>query len=146
MDLVFRRVNYDDIDRVIQLCNECFLEETNIEYARKMFEETINDKNQIYIVGTLDGEIVAHAKITIIPTMYEKMNVYAILNHICVKPTYRRHNIATKMLKECEKICKERRCVEMKLWSMNFRQPAHECYKRYGFEVNDAKFFSKKVN
>ena len=110
-----------------------------------MSYSTKNDKNQIYLVGTINGQIIAHTKITVIPTIYEKMNTYAILNHVCVKPEYRRHNIATKMLKECERISKENNCVAMELWSNNFRQPAHECYKNFGFVVNDAKFFSKAI-
>lgn len=146
MNLNFKRANYEDIEEIISLCNECFEENTSLEYARKKFIETALDENQIYLIGEIDGKIVAHTKITVIPTMFEKMNTYAILNHVCVKPEYRRHNIGTKMLVECEKICKEMNCVEMKLWSMNFRIPAHECYKRYGFEINDAKFFSKKVD
>lgn len=40
---------------------------------------------------------------------------------------------------------KGKNCVAMELWSNNFRQPAHACYKNYGFIVNDAKFFSKEI-
>lgn len=146
MNLIFRKANYDDIEQIVELCNECFDEETSLEYARRIFNETKDDKNQIYVVGVLDGKIVAHTKIVVIPTMFEPMSTYAILNHVCVKPDYRRHNIGTKMLVECEKICKEMNCVEVKLWSKNFRIAAHECYKHYGFNVVEAKFFEKKVN
>ena len=145
MEILFRRAVLEDVEEIINLCNECFNENTSLDYAKRVFEETKTDKNQIYLVGIVDGKIVAHSKITIIPTMYEKMNTYSILNHVCVKPEYRRHNLATKMLVECENICKEMGCVAMELWSGNFRQPAHECYKRYGFIVEDAKFFSKKI-
>ena len=72
-------------------------------------------------------------------------STYAILNHVCVHPEYRRHNFATKMLVECEKIVKEKGCVCMELWSNNVRVAAHKCYKNYGFVVNDAAFFSKEV-
>jgi len=146
MDIIFERANYNQIEEIINLCNECFNENTSIEYAKKVFNETMNDENQIYLVGIFEEKIIAHAKITIIPTIYENMNTYSILNHICVKEEYRRHNIATKMLEECEKICKEKGCVAMELWSKNFRQAAHECYKHYGFIVEDAKFFSKKID
>ena len=37
-------------------------------------------------------------------------------------------------------------CSQMKLWSMNFRVVAHECYMRNEFKVVDAKFFSKDLN
>lgn len=146
MEMKFRIANYEDIRGIIDLCNECFNENTSYEYAEKVFKNTEDDPNQIYLVGLLDDKIVAHTKITIIPTMYENMNTYCILNHVCVKPEYRRHNIATQMLDECTRISKEHNCVKMKLWSMNFREAAHACYKNYGFNVDDAKFFSKEID
>lgn len=146
MEVDFRIANYDDLENIINLCNECFLENTSLDYAKRVFEETKMDKNQIYLVGYYNNELVAHAKITVIPTIYENMNTYAILNHICVKEKYRKHNIATKLLVECEKISKEHGCVVMELWSRNFRHAAHECYKHYGFTLDDAGFFSKKVD
>lgn len=145
MEVIFRQASADDVEAIVALCNECFEENTSIEYAKKVYVESEPDKNQIYLVAEAGNKIIAHAKITIIPTIYEEMNTYSILNHICVKPEYRRHNIATEMLKVCEKISKQRNCVAMKLWSMNFRNAAHECYKNYGFEVNDAKFFTKNI-
>lgn len=145
MDLEFRRATIDDVSAIVDLCNECFDETTSVDYAKDVFLKTRNDENQIYLIGLLDDKVVAHAKITIIPTIYEKMATYSILNHVCVKPDFRRHNIATKMLVECEKISKEHGCVAMELWSNNYRQPAHSCYKNFGFVVNDASFFSKEI-
>ena len=143
--VIFRQATIDDLDGIIKLCNECFEENTSMEYATRIYKESMSDKNQIYLVGLLDDEIIAHVKITVIPTIYENMNTYAILNHVCVKPELRRHNIATKMLDEVTKICKENKCKKMELWSMNLRQPAHACYINYGFGIDDAKFFSKEI-
>lgn len=145
MKIQFRIANENDLENIIPLCNECFNEETSMEYARKIFEETKNDPNQIYIVGELEGQVVAHSKITIIPTIYEKMNTYAILNHVCVKPEYRRHNIATHMLDYITTICKERHCKVIELWSNNVRAAAHACYKNYGFHLEEAGFFDKNI-
>ncbi len=146
MDVIFRLANIADVPGIIQLCNECFEETTDIEFAKKEFKKTENDENQIYLVGIIDDKIVAHTKITIVPTCYESMGNYAILNHVCVKPDYRRHNLGTRMLTECESICRECGCKDIKLWSMNFRQAAHACYKNFGFNVEDAKFFDKKIS
>lgn len=143
--VVFRKAELSDVEGIVQLCNECFQEETSLAYATKIFQETCHDPNHIYLIGIMDDKIVAHTKITVIPTIYEKMNTYAIINHVCVKPEYRRHKIAIHMLDEISKICKEMNCKVIELWSNNFRKPAHECYKAYGFVVNDAKFFSKDL-
>ncbi|MDE5586744.1 MAG: GNAT family N-acetyltransferase [Bacilli bacterium] len=145
MEVKFRIAQKEDVKEIIDLCNVAFVEDTPIEYAMEVFEETKDDPNNIYLVGIADDKIVAHAKISIIRTMYEKMNTYAILNHVCVMEEYRRHGIATKMLVEIEKICKERGCKTMELWSNNVRIPAHSCYKKYGFHLDDAGFFSKEV-
>ncbi len=145
MNVNFRLAEKKDVESIINLCNEVFNENTSLEYAQKSFEETKNDPNQIYVVGELDGKIVAHTKITVIPTMYEDMNTYAILNHVCVKEEYRRHKIGTKLLDYCMKIAKEKGCVAIELWSKNFRVPAHSLYKTYGFEIMDAKFFTKDI-
>lgn len=145
MNINFKIATEEDVQAIVDLCNECFNETTSLDYAMKSFKQTENDANQIYLIGEVDGQVVAHAKITIIPTMYEKMNTYCILNHVCVKPSFRRHKLATKMLDECQRIAKEHGCVKMELWSMNFREAAHSCYKNYGFQIDDAKFFSKEI-
>lgn len=145
MEIKFRKATLEDVERIIELCNECFKESTPIDYAKKVFIETMNDANHIYLIGEYNNEIVAHTKINILPTIFKPMQTYAIINHVCVKPKYRRNNIATKMLDEVFKICKEKECAKVELWSNNFREAAHACYKNYGFQVDDAKFFSKVV-
>lgn len=143
MKVEFKIADESHIEEIIKLCNECFNEETDIEEAKKIFDK--NDKNSIYLIGIVDDKIVAHTRIAIIPTIFKGMDSYAILNHVCVSPEYRKHKIATQMLAEIERICKERECISLKLWSNNFREAAHACYKKFGFVVNDATFFSKNI-
>lgn len=145
MQVDFKIANVEDVENIVNLCNECFEEQTDLAKAKKIFFHVQHDNNQVYVVGYYKDILVAHAKLTIIPTIFEPMGTFSILNHVCVKPDYRRHDIASHLLVECEKISKERGCNAVHLWSMNFRVPAHECYKKYGFEVVDAKFFSKKI-
>ena len=78
MNVEFRIANYDDLEGIIKLCNECFNENTSLDYAQRIFKENESDKNQIYLIGIVNNEIVAHTKINIIPTIYEGMNTYAI--------------------------------------------------------------------
>lgn len=141
----FKIATVDEVPEIVGLCNECFFEDTRVEDARKTFIEGVNDPNQIYLVGYYNGIMVAHTKITIIPTIFKGMDTYAILNHVCVKPEYRKHKIATNMLDEVTRICKEKGCNSLKLWSNNFRIPAHACYDKYGFERIDTTFFAKEI-
>lgn len=157
----FRIMEPRDLEKVIDLCNECFDENTSYAYAREIYEKT--DKNvQIYVVGEIvtdqtgnqtgesqsenqGTEIVAHALVNIVPTVYEDMNTYAILNHVCVKPSHRRAHLGTRLLDYCFDIAKSKNCKKVELWSKNFRVAAHALYHKYGFEVLEAAFFEKEV-
>ncbi len=145
MEINVRLATREDVKGIIDLCNEVFEENTTLDKALESYDQTCNDSNQIYLIGTVDGQIVAHAKATIIPTMYEGMGNYSIINHVCVKEEYRKHHFATKLLDEITKISKEKGCKNLSLWSKNFREAAHACYLNYGFEVVDAKFFEKEI-
>ena len=145
MDVRFKIATIDDVENIIRLCDECFEENTDLEYAKRIFLETEGNPNDIYVVGEVDGMVVAHTKITVIKTIYQPMAIYSILNHVCVKPEYRRHGLATKMLDYVTEICREHKCNKMELWSRNVRTAAHACYYSYGFKLDDAGFFSKKI-
>ena len=145
MEVKFRIANIDDIEGIVNLCNECFLENTSIEYAKEIFKKYESDENQIYVIGEHDGKIIAHTKITVIPTMFENMKTYSILNHVCVKEEYRRHHIGMRLMEECERISKSKGCDLMQLWSNNYRLPAQRLYRKYGFIPKDAQFFSKVI-
>lgn len=146
MEVTFRKAREEDLEGMIRLTNECFEENTSLAYAQKIFAATKNDPNNIYLVGIENNKIIALTKITIIRTIFEGMNNFAILNHVCVKPEYRRHHLGTRMLEIIEKICIEQGCKAIKLWSKNFRVPAHKCYKRFGFILDEAGFFEKEIN
>ena len=127
MKIKFKIAALSDIPGIVDLCNECFDENTPTEKAIKIFNETMHDPNQIYLIGIMDDKI------------------FAILNHVCVKPDYRHHHIATHMLDAIKTICIQKGCCAIKLWSRNFRVPAHTCYKRFGFIADDATFFSLEI-
>lgn len=145
MEVKFRIATEQDISDIIALTNECFDENTPLEYAQQAWQETADDPNTIYLNGYTGDQLVAHMRIEIIPTIYQDMNRFAILNHVCVRPDMRRHHLGTQLLDAAFQVCKERGVKTVELWSKNFRVPAHAMYKKYGFEVMDAKFFSKDV-
>jgi hypothetical protein len=42
-------------------------------------------------------------------------------------------------------MCLSKGIKSLKLWSKNFRVPAHSCYRKFGFEAIEATFFEKEV-
>lgn len=147
MGVHFRLAKLEDIDELVDLMNECFDETTSYDYAREVFLRTEKDPNQIHLIGIHDDDnkIAAYTKITIIPCISSPMETFAILNHVCVKPEFRKHHIGTHLLEECERIAKEHGAHALELWSANFRKPAHALYKKFGFSIFDGPFFQKEI-
>lgn len=144
MGVQFKLAEREDIAELVDLMNECFDETTSYDFARKVFLETENDPNQIHLIGLHDsGKIAAYCKITIIPCLSSPMETFAIFNHVCVKPEFRREHIGTQLMQESERLAREHGANMLALWSGNQRQPAHALYKKFGFEIFDGPFFEK---
>lgn len=145
INVKFSLADASKIRGIVDLCNEVFEEDTDYEEALRIFNEYKSDRNQIYIIGEFEGRVIAHTRIAIVPTMFKDMGTFAILNHVCVKPEFRKHHIASKMLEVVREVCRNHECTSLKLWSRNFRIPAHSCYKKFGFTQDDAAFFSLDI-
>lgn len=145
IDVKFSLADVSKVKGIVELCNLVFEENTNYDEAILIFNENKTDSKQIYVIGEHEGKVIAHTRIQIITTIFNDMGTYAILNHVCVHPDYRKHHIATKMLEVVKKVCENHNCCAMKLWSRNFRIPAHECYKKFGFKPDDSTFFSYEI-
>lgn len=143
MDIEIKEMTLADIENTLELCDLCFEESTDLEHAKSIFEQYADDPNHLYLIGTCDDRVIAHLKITIVPTIYGPMSTYAILNHVCVHPDYRRSHYGTKMLDAAIEICKDKNVHSVELWSKNFRAAAHALYEQYGFIAQDAKYFKK---
>ena len=55
----FKALELEDLQSTIDLCNLCFDEVTDYDYAKKVFLETRNDSNNIYINGIVEGKVIA---------------------------------------------------------------------------------------
>ena len=141
----------DNLEDIINLTNECFNENTTLGHATEVYFRNRLDTNpDAYVCGYLPDEsgnhtLAAFARLAFIDTPFDGMETYCILNHVCVKPEFRRHHLGTQLLEECERIAAMRNCRDLKLWSKNFRVPAHALYQKYGFKIIDAKFFEKPI-
>ena len=50
MEITFKSMDLNDLENTIKLCNECFGENTDIEYAKKVYLETRNDPDRKSVV------------------------------------------------------------------------------------------------
>ena len=145
MDVEYKIMYFSELARTVSLCNLCFEENTKIEEAEEIYKNQKGSDKDIYLIGILNSEVVASLKITIVETIYKGLGTYAILNHICVQPDYRRQKIGTNLLSEAFRICRLKDVHAVSLWSLTTRHEAHLFYDSLGFSKDEAKFFIKSI-
>ena len=109
----FRVAKIEDVRGIVELCNEVFEENTDVARAEEIFRSVATDEKHFYVIGEMDGRIVAHANVTIVPTISEGLGTYAVLNHVCVRPDVRRGGIGMKLLNACFAVAKHYDCARL---------------------------------
>ena len=57
MEVTFKKASIEDVEGLVGLCNECFEENTSLEYAKDLFKKTESDPNNIYLIGIENGKV-----------------------------------------------------------------------------------------
>lgn len=137
---VVKEVEERDFEDLLKLYKDVFYKNINKDDYKKSFNKS--KESNIYILGYyINDKIVGTVTACIldIPTGKEAM-VWDFL----VEESYRRQGIGTKLMNEVEKIIKEK-MGNGKIWlfSRFSRFPAHELYRKLGYDENRDKAFVK---
>ena len=91
------------------------------------------DKNNLLFVGERDGEIVATAQVTFVPTLVAQGATRAIVEGVRVASKLRSQGIGEKILRFCEDVARKRGCPALQLTTSHARVKAHRFYERIGY-------------
>lgn len=92
------------------------------------------DPNNLLVVGERDGEIVATAQISFVPTLAQQGATRAIVEGVRVSSTLRSQGIGEALLRHMEGLARERGCPAVQLTTSHARVDAHRFYERIGYK------------
>jgi ribosomal-protein-alanine N-acetyltransferase len=125
MKVIFRKMQYKDIDHVFELEKEAF----TIPWPRQAFEEEIQNKLAYYIVGTIGGEVIAYGGMWLVIDE-------AHITNIAVKQIYRNLGIGQSLIDNMIQIAQNRSIHYMYLEVRQSNKIAYDLYKKKGFIEN----------
>lgn len=133
MNIEIREYNENDFDSLNTLLEEVY-------NTKKEFNTTNNTE----LVAVIDKDIVGYLTIN---KLYDSVkNIkYCYINYVCVKKEYRRYHIATKLLQEVEKICRNENITYIELTSNDKRIEAQYLYQKNGYNKRDTNVFRKVI-
>ncbi len=125
MVLSISQMNFDDIDKVLEMEMLCF----SIPWSRQCFEDEIkNNDKAFYVIARLDGIVVGYAGI------WNVLNEGHITN-IAVHPHLRRQKIGSSLVEALLKFAVEKEIDALTLEVRESNKAAIMLYEKFGFSV-----------
>ena len=126
-----------DEEAVLALWDRCGLTRPWND-PRKDIRRKVRVQPALFLVGVLDGEIVATAM-----AGYEGHRGW--LNYLAVAPGYQRRGFARAIVAEAERLLGEAGCPKINLQVRTSNQAVIEFYRRIGYSLDDVVSMGKRL-
>ena len=121
--IIFRKMTPADADAVSEIEIKSFA----LPWKRDTFYEVVQRENTVYIVGELDGKVIAYAGAWLSFNEAEVMS-------LAVEENFRERGIGTKLFAELIKFCKERGATAITLEVRPSNAAAIKLYESFGLK------------
>ncbi len=140
-DITFRTAHRNDLSAIVALLadddingfREAAVEPLPRGYLAA-FAAIVGDANNALFVGELDGEVIATAQVTIVPTLVAQGTTRAFVEGVRVTSKIRSRGFGAKLLAFCEDFARSRGAGSLQLTTSMGRVNAHRFYDRLGYE------------
>lgn len=122
MEVEISKLTHDDLDGIYEVEKDSF----PIPWPISSFEEELKNILATYLVAKINNRIVGYIG------MWFVMDECHITN-IAVHSSYRENGIATRLINEMLKLCKEHKTTYIMLEVRSNNIPAQKLYSKFGF-------------
>ncbi len=138
--VAFRRARREDLRALLELLNDAkmgnipeHLEDPLPRVYEDAFAVIDADRNQLLLVGEVEGRIVASLQLTFIPGIASRGAWRAQVETVRVARDLRGQGIGEPMMRYVIGLARERGCDRMQLTTNKARDDAQRFYRRLGF-------------
>jgi ribosomal protein S18 acetylase RimI-like enzyme len=135
--MTIRRFEPDDTEAVIALWQQCGLVRPQND-PRKDIQRKLLVRPDLFLVGVLDGKIIASAM-----AGYEGHRGW--LNYVAVDAAHRHRGYGRTILAEAEKLLRECGCPKINLQIRAANLEAIEFYRQLGYSVDEVVSMGKRL-
>ncbi|MCM1226208.1 MAG: GNAT family N-acetyltransferase [Clostridium sp.] len=143
MNIEFEELQECDLKECYDLCMKSFNEDFAFSDIEETYKMCRNDPHYHFIVGKLDGKIVAYTSMNIFHNLFDGKRPIATLWYVCVDESRRRMGIGRRLFEEIENIAKDNNCEIIYFTCLHDNRKAQQFYKSMGYSEDKEKAFVK---
>ncbi len=126
-----RRARESDLEAIHTLLEQLMQADVNRRHA--MWSEALQHEGYVAWVAEVDRRLVGFVDLFIFPDPAHGNNI-GLVSNLVVDERFRSRGLGESLLKEAIEHCKQRRAVELHVWTDFDNKPAIGVYKRRGFK------------
>lgn len=124
-DLIVRRAEAKDVDRIAELEIQCF---TTPWSRESVYQDVVENQRALYLVAEIEGLVIGYAGIWSIVDEGHITNV-------AVAPEFRQHHIGSAIIAVLLEVTEKAGITSHTLEVRRGNEPAIKLYEKYGFKV-----------
>lgn len=136
--MTVRDARADDLDAVVALLREDALRELDeadvpVAAYAEAFAEILADDHHQLLVGEAGGEVVATAQLSWLRRLTYVGGLFCVVESVRVRSDQRSQGYGVALMREVERIARERGAARIELTTNARRERAHAFYERLGY-------------
>jgi ribosomal protein S18 acetylase RimI-like enzyme len=104
-----------------------------LEQEREFIKNSINDENRLFLIGEVDGKIIANCSVGIV--LNKKRYLHRASMGLAICKDYWSKGIGKKLMQECIKWCEEKGVEQLELDVVTDNNRAVSMYESLGFKI-----------
>lgn len=143
MKVTFSLLQEADLQETYQLCLDSFGESPAFAEIQKTWELCKEDPHYRFLVGKINGTIVAYASMILFHNLFDGLRPIATLWYVCVSKTFRGCGVGTQLFQEIERIARAEQVEIITLTCLTENEKAQKFYRSLGYKEDKEKAFVK---
>lgn len=145
LDCLIRSLNEGDLEDVAKLYTLFWNDRMNLTKMKQKFTEVMQNSNYIFLCAEKEGKVVGTIQGIICEELYGDCIPFLVMENFVVAENYQGKGIGRKLLKELERVGKERNCSQIIFITEADRKETVSFYERVGFNSTSHKGFKKSL-
>ena len=137
------RLEEEDLPQLENLYRELIDRDTNPEGMRTVYAAMKDNPDYFVLVAKEGGNVVGSVMGVLCLDLFGKCNPFMVVENMIVSGTVRRSGTGTLLMRELERLARERDCHYMMLLSNSRRKDAHAFYEKLGYDPSGFQGFKK---
>lgn len=145
INYIIRNLNDKDLADVAELYTLFWNDSMDVSKMKQKFSGVSKNPNYIFLCAEENGRVIGTIQGIVCEELYGECLPFLVMENFVVAEKFRGKGVGRQLLKELEKIGKERKCSQIIFITETDRKDTIEFYEKVGFNSTSHRGFKKSL-